>query len=95
MAPSPLSGEGSAGATNDMISDIRSNTIAQAGTGRAGDGGQVVACMSTPKAKSKYLATGMPGMLGRTLARSFCKLFIESFALPKRSVSCHLGDAER
>ena len=47
------------------------------------------------KAKSKYLATGIPGMLGRTLARSFCKLFIESFALPKRSPNARSASTKR
>ena len=80
MAPSLLSGEGNAGATSDMMPDMMSNTIAQAGTGIPGDGGHVVRWMSTPSPRSKYVPTGMPGMLGSTLAKSFCKLSKASLA---------------
>jgi len=84
-APSPLPGEGSAGAMSDMMPDMMSNTIAQAGTGMQGDEGHAVAWMSTPKPRSKYVPTGMPGMLGSTLANSACKSFRASLASLKSS----------
>ena len=80
MAPSSLSGEGNAGATCDMMADMMSNTIAQAGTGMQGEGGHVVEWMSTPTPRSKYVPTGMPGMLGSTLAKSACKSLRASLA---------------
>ena len=68
------------GATSDMMADMMSNTTAQAGTGMHGETGHVVAWMSTPTPKSKYVPTGMPGMLGSALAKSACKSLKASLA---------------